>query len=145
MENKATITFNISGGNNQILPNATEVVQNFYGSDFVGDGFEVERDKKCPLSSAEVQKLHVYIKDESILADYVSRLQQCQSANEIGLVVVDMILDEYVTVDQDLAAKAVFIEVLKGLSPHLEKGGTINNIRQRIQDAWSKRPNKKNK
>ena len=34
MEEKTTITFNISGGNNQILPNATEAVQNFYGSEF---------------------------------------------------------------------------------------------------------------
>ena len=25
------ITININGGNNQILPNATEAVQNFYG------------------------------------------------------------------------------------------------------------------
>ena len=52
--------------------------------------------------------------------------------------------DEHVSVDQDLAAKAVFIEILKDLSPNLDKGGTTNNIRQRIQDAWSKRPNKKN-
>ena len=26
------IIFNINGGNNQILPNATEAVQNFFGS-----------------------------------------------------------------------------------------------------------------
>ena len=29
--NKANIVFNISGGNNQILPNATKAEQNFYG------------------------------------------------------------------------------------------------------------------
>ena len=28
---KSNVTFNIYGGNNQILPNATEAVQNFYG------------------------------------------------------------------------------------------------------------------
>ena len=28
------ITININGGNNQILPNATEAVQNFYGDQF---------------------------------------------------------------------------------------------------------------
>lgn len=33
--------------------------------------------------------------------------------------------------------------MLKELVPDLEKGGTVNNIRQRIQDAWMKRPNKK--
>ena len=29
--NKANIVFNISGGNNQILPNAIKAEQNFYG------------------------------------------------------------------------------------------------------------------
>lgn len=144
MEEKATITFNISGGNNQILPNATQAVQYFYGSESSENACDKESDIHCSLSSAEVQKLHVYIKDMSVLADYVSRLGQCKTAKEIGLVVVDMILDEHVSVDQDLAAKAVFIEILKDLSPNLDKGGTTNNIRQRIQDAWSKRPNKKN-
>lgn len=144
MEEKATITFNISGGNNQILPNATQAVQYFYGNEFSENACDKESDKHCSLSSAEVQKLHVYIKDMSVLSDYVSRLGQCKTAKEIGLVVVDMILDEHVSVDQDLAAKAVFIEILKDLSPNLDKGGTTNNIRQRIQDAWSKRPNKKN-
>ena len=28
------IIFNINGGNNQILPNATEAVQNFYGDQY---------------------------------------------------------------------------------------------------------------
>lgn len=28
------ITININGGNNQILPNATEAVQNFYGDQY---------------------------------------------------------------------------------------------------------------
>ena len=37
MENKrekSTCVFRITGGNNQIVPNATEVVQNFYGDQF---------------------------------------------------------------------------------------------------------------
>lgn len=31
---KSNVTFNIYRGNNQILPNATEAVQNFYGDQF---------------------------------------------------------------------------------------------------------------
>ena len=31
---RASVVINIHGGNNQILPNATEVVQNFYGAEF---------------------------------------------------------------------------------------------------------------
>lgn len=143
MEEKTTITFNISGGNNQILPNATEAVQNFYGSEFSKSVSQEENDFQNSLSATEVQKLHVYIKEQAVLTDYVSRLKQCKSTAEIGVVVVDMILDERVNVDQELAVKGVFIEMLKELVPDLEKGGTVNNIRQRIQDAWMKRPNKK--
>ncbi len=32
---KANIVFNISGGNNQILPNAIKAVQNFYGDKYI--------------------------------------------------------------------------------------------------------------
>ena len=131
MEEKTTITFNISGGNNQILPNATEAVQNFYGSEFSKSVSQEENDFQNSLSATEVQKLHVYIKEQAVLTDYVSRLKQCKSAAE------------RVNVDQELAVKGVFIEMLKELVPDLEKGGTVNNIRQRIQDAWMKRPNKK--
>ena len=33
-EDKSNIIFNISGGNNQILPNATKAEQHFYGDQF---------------------------------------------------------------------------------------------------------------
>ena len=32
---KANIVFNISGGNNQILPNAIKAEQNFYGDKYI--------------------------------------------------------------------------------------------------------------
>ena len=34
VEDKNNIIFNISGGNNQILPNATKAEQHFYGDQF---------------------------------------------------------------------------------------------------------------
>lgn len=37
MEEKSNCTFNISGGNVQILPNATQGIQNFYGDQFAED------------------------------------------------------------------------------------------------------------
>ena len=36
--NKANIVFNISGGNNQILPNAIKAEQNFYGDKYIEIG-----------------------------------------------------------------------------------------------------------
>ena len=35
-DKKAQVIININGGRNQILPNATQAVQHFYGSSFMG-------------------------------------------------------------------------------------------------------------
>ena len=45
--NKANIVFNISGGNNQILPNAIKAEQNFYGGKYI------EEMMKCLLYTSE--------------------------------------------------------------------------------------------
>ena len=39
---KSNVTFNIYGGNNQILPNATEAVQNFYGDQFADQKVSIQ-------------------------------------------------------------------------------------------------------
>jgi len=39
--NKANIVFNISGGNNQILPNAIKAEQNFYGDKYIEEMMKV--------------------------------------------------------------------------------------------------------
>lgn len=36
------ITITIHGGNNQILPNATEAIQNFYVGEYCGETFQEE-------------------------------------------------------------------------------------------------------
>ena len=53
------ITININGGNNQILPNATEAVQNFYGDQFAEKILSntVVDKESCP----EVGKLSLYV------------------------------------------------------------------------------------
>ena len=53
------ITININGGNNQILPNATEAVQNFYGDQFADKILSntVVDKELCP----EVGKLSLYV------------------------------------------------------------------------------------
>ena len=40
MEEKSNCTFNISGGNVQILPNATQGIQNFYGDQFAEEALK---------------------------------------------------------------------------------------------------------
>lgn len=49
---KANIIFNISGGNNQILPNAIKAEQNFYGDKYIrgDDEGEDHKSRACSLT-----------------------------------------------------------------------------------------------
>lgn len=122
---------NIYGGNNQILPNATQAVQNFYGSEFAS------KEKEEPLPP-EVQPLLLYINKEN-LADYLARIGECQTATELAAVVLDMVGKES-RLTSDLIVKERFIKQLLPFADKITKGATVDNVRQRINDALSKRP-----
>lgn len=141
MEEKCHVTFNITGGNNQILPNATHAVQYFYG--YRRDGTALEADDpesvECrPLNDKE-KALLPYFNEQERLRHYAARLYQCTTAGDIGRVVVDMRQDAAVRLDGDEAVKERFISVLVALAPHLTTGKTVSNVRQRIIDAWNRR------
>lgn len=141
MEEKSNITFNISGGNNQILPNATHAVQNFYGDQFAEEALKASTNLEeviAPLTEEE-KDLQKYINKVELLKRYISRLQQCTSASDIGKIVVDMRMDEEVRVDEVECVKERFINVLLALAPNLSGGKTVSNVRQRINDAWDRR------
>ena len=133
------ITININGGNNQILPNATEAVQNFYGSHFP--------EHPLPDTSAqeteppEAQKLALYINKEN-LDRYLSLIGECRSATELARVVVEMVEQEPRLFPEEMV-KERFIRLLLPFASKLEKGKTIDNIRARINDAWMNRPKKR--
>lgn len=57
---KSNVTFNIYGGNNQILPNATEAVQNFYGDQFADQKLHSEGESTDAPNEDE-QRLAIYI------------------------------------------------------------------------------------
>ena len=119
---------NINGGNNQILPNATEAVQNFYGGHFP--------EHPLPDPSAqeteppEAQKLALYINKEN-LGRYLSLIGECRSATELARLFPEEMVKER------------FIRLLLPFASKLEKGKTIDNIRARINDAWMNRPKKR--
>ena len=54
------VTFNIYGGNNQILPNATKAEQNFYGDQFAEKTLAKDGEASQPLTEEE-QALSIYI------------------------------------------------------------------------------------
>ncbi|MDV3121331.1 hypothetical protein RJT13_06670 [Segatella copri] len=47
------VTFNIYGGNNQILPNATKAEQNFYGDQFAEKTLAKDGEAPQPLTEEE--------------------------------------------------------------------------------------------
>ena len=143
MEEKSNCIFNISGGNIQIVPNATQAVQNFYGDKFAEEALKANANactgNSVPELTQEEKDLLLYINKVEILKQYTSRLAQCTSASDIGKVVVDMRKDDEVRVDEYEMVKERFINVLLSLAPNVTSGRTVSNVRQRINDAWERR------
>ena len=133
---KANIVFNISGGNNQILPNATKAEQNFYGDKYIEEQLRSKTDNPGPRIDPEGARLSLYINNVEALAEYVAKLSACTNAKELAQVVMDMVKDTDVRVDQDNMVKQEFIEVLQPLAPQVTTG--ISNIRKYINEAWYK-------
>ena len=135
--NKASIIFQISGGNNQILPNATKAEQNFYGDKYIEEVLKPKAENKEAELSPEATRLSIYINKVEVLADYLAKLSACTTAKELAQVVMVMVGDEDVKVDQYNMVKQEFIMVLQPLAPQVTTG--VNNIRKYINDAWYKR------
>lgn len=131
---------NINGGNNQILPNATDAVQNFYGCQ-PADAGNAEIQAYDDLSP-DALRLQPYISNVESLRHYMARLSECQSATELAQVIIN-IKDREPKITEELMVKEKFIKLLLPLAPNVTKGTTIDNIRARINDAWSRKPRKK--
>lgn len=72
-------TINIYGGNNQILPNATEAVQNFYGERV--SELQSEVSSLPPLSEDYLDpaaaRLIPYLNNKADIDGYLTQLQAC--------------------------------------------------------------------
>ena len=129
------IIFNISGGNNQILPNATEAVQHFYGDQYAEKILQKETPSE-PINPA-LEKLALYINKES-LPTYIAQIGACESATELAKVVVSIAQQDSKLTSEEIV-KERFIKLLLPFAPKLTKGKGIDNLRARINDAWSTR------
>ena len=129
----------INGGNNQILPNATEAKQFIYGDQFAEKLLSGESPKEESLP--EVDKLSIYINKENIPA-YLSQIGECQTATELAKVVVEMAEHEPRLTAEEIV-KERFISLLLPFAFKLTKGKTVDNVRARINDAWMKRPKRR--
>ena len=143
MEEKENIntTINIYGGTQQILPNATQAVQNFYGEDFSRDTTREEALGKLKLSP-DAKRLSAYINNVEELTVYLTRLSGCVTAEELALVVVSMV-ESGTGINKEMMVKERFIKLLLPLAPEITSGRSIDNIRARINDAWARRAKKR--
>ncbi|MCD7925156.1 MAG: hypothetical protein LUI85_10845 [Bacteroides sp.] len=137
----SNITFNIYGGSNQVLPNATTATQNFYGSRAVQDGPDEEKGKDS-LLTPEAGRLSVYINKVEDLDMYLAQIVECTSAAELAKVIVNM-AEREPNITQEVIVKEKFISLFLPITPKFTSGKSIDNIRARINDAWAKRPKRR--
>ena len=135
-EEKNNITFNIYGGNNQILPNATKAEQHFYGDQLVKEALRKEATE--PPLTADERRLLMFVEKEESLRNYVASLAACKTAADVGKVVAIMCENEPF-LNKDRIAKQNFLEALQPLIPGVEKGIGIDNLRIQIDKAWQER------
>ena len=136
-EEKSNIIFNISGGNNQILPNATKAEQHFYGDQFAKEALRKGSPEVLPLTDEE-RRLAMYVANEDLVRSYVANIKACQTAAEVGQVVATMCENEP-RIDETRIVTKAFIEILVPFMTGVETGKGIDNIRYAINNAWAER------
>lgn len=139
-KDKINTTINIYGGTLQILPNATQAVQNFCGADFCRDNIREEALGMQDLSP-KAKRLSAYINNVEELMGYLTQLSDCVTAAELALVVVSMV-ESRTGGSKELMVRESFIKLLLPLTPGITSGRSVDNIRARINDAWARRAKK---
>lgn len=133
--NSSNVTFNIYGGNNQILPNATQAVQNFCNQECSASVNDAASISHTGALEKEKEALSIYIEHVEDLKGYVTQLGACRCARDLGEVVATICQKEpHVTAD--IIVKQRFIELLLPFVPSWKQGRTIDNIRVAINNAW---------
>lgn len=136
-EEKSNIIFNISGGNNQILPNATKAEQHFYGDQFAKEALRNGTPAEAPLTDDE-RRLLMFVGNEESLRNYIANLKACKTAADVGKVVAVMCEDEP-HLDEVRISKENFIETLIPFLTGVERGKGVDNLRIQIDKAWQER------
>lgn len=132
-EEKNNIIFNISGGNNQILPNATKAEQHFYGDQFAKEALRNGATAEPPLTDDE-RRLLIFVETEDSLRKYLASLAACETAADVGRVVVIMSENEP-RLTEERIVKEEFIEKLLPFINNVQNGRGIANLRVQINNA----------
>lgn len=143
------VTINIHGGNNQILPNATQGIQNFYGDEYrpqpqtdappaAGNDCVTPAPEPTSAEQQARERLALYINKEEQLTAFLHTLQSCTTAAEAGRAVVEQGQKTPSLNDQVIVQQA-FIETLLPFLNQVNKGKSISNLRTAINNALEKR------
>lgn len=139
MEEKqaVNITFNITGGNNQILPNATKAEQHFHLSGAAGQvAPRPERD--TPWTKDDIARLGLYVENRDRLNSLVATLSACRAANEAAEAVT-LLLDDEPRLTPNRVVKKEFLELLLPFLCKVESGKGIGNLRRCVNNALDAR------
>ena len=133
MEEKSNVVININGGNNQILPNATEAVQNFYGDQFAEKVLAEKSGTSSSLNEEndDSEEPDIPYINKVYAKEYAEQLRNCATGREVGMVVVKMVKEAGLF--DETAKKEMFIEKLIPFLDNLTKGKTVDNLRKHIR------------
>lgn len=140
-ETHFSIVFNIYGGSNQILPNATSATQNYYADEAEPEEDDADKEEE-PALSPEATRLFSYINKVEDLRVYLAQIAECTNAVELARVIVNMTEREPRITPEEMV-KERFISLFFPLTPLFVSGKTVSNIRARINNAWARRPRKR--
>ena len=104
------ITITIHGGNNQILPNATEAIQNFYVGEYCGETSQEEGDGRSGLMP-ETIRFRAYINKEEDLERYLAQIVECRTVTELAQVILVMQENELKITPEEVKASATSVPV----------------------------------
>ena len=89
-ETHCSIVFNIYGGSNQILPNATSATQNYDGDEAELEKDDVSKDKE-PALSPEATRLFSYINKVEDLRIYLVQIAEWTNSVELDRGIFKMV------------------------------------------------------
>lgn len=131
----ANVIINIHGDNTQVLPNATEAKQYFYGGELAHAKMQINMMEEEEDESARFARgtLCIYYTDEAELNSIIRRIADCRSAGDLAnLVVNDMYKHTILTADRMVSKD--FIEALQQFLT-FKSGASMGNIRAQINNA----------
>lgn len=129
-EGKTINTFNIEKGSIVFAVTAANSVQIITGNHFTIAVCKQEEMTSVSNLSKEELKLHRYIPDMQSLQDFITEIQQCDTAYEVAVSAWRRLDNVYITKENIVTAE--FIESLQPFIKQIKSGTSTDNLRCHI-------------